>query len=97
VKPLRKDDFSKPWMIWDNIVLAHLLGMTESEERPRPKLNDEITFVHADAGSARKITWITRVDSKRLWADFLGLLDNYQATHAVTPAPVPGRLGFMDP
>jgi len=85
VKPLRKDDFSKPWMIWDNIVLAHLLGMTESEERSRPRLRDDMIFQHARAGAPRKITWMTRVDSKALWADFLGLLDRYQATHAIRP------------
>lgn len=85
VKPLRKDDFSKPWMIWDNIVLAHLLGMTEAEQRPRPRLGDDMIFQHAPADSPRKITWITRVDSKTLWSDFLTLLDRYQATHAIRP------------
>lgn len=95
VKPLRKDDFSKPWMIWDNIVLAHLLGFTESVEHSRPKLGDDMIFQHAD--SPRKITWITRVDSQRLWADFLALLDQYQATHAVASAGFPGRLLFGDP
>lgn len=95
VKPLRKNDFSKPWIIWDNITLAHLLGMTTSQEYPRPVLGDNIRFTPGKTD--RKITWITSVDSKRMWADFLKRLDDYQQTHAVQPAPVPGRLGFMMP
>jgi hypothetical protein len=96
VKPSRVNDFSKPWMIWDNIVVAHLLGMTESEEAPRPKMQENMEFAH-QPGSTRKMTWITRVDSAMMWADFLRLLDEYQATHAVAPAPFVGRLSFLDP
>jgi purine nucleosidase len=83
VKPLRKDDFSKPWMIWDNITLAYLLGMTETQEAPRPRLTDAMTFAPRP-GSAARMTWITRVDSARLWADFLQRLDHFQATHALS-------------
>jgi purine nucleosidase len=97
VKPQRKNDFTKTWPIWDNIVLAHLLGMTTAEDRPRPKMGVDMIFAHQPANAAQRITWITAVDSKRLWADFLALLDNYQATHAVYPAPYPGRLGFGTP
>ena len=97
VKPLRKDDFSKPWMIWDNIVLAHLLGYTNSTEYPRPRLGDDMIFQHPAAPAGPTITWITRVDSTRMWASFLALLDEYQATHAVRAAPYPGRLSFGMP
>ncbi|MBY0505927.1 MAG: nucleoside hydrolase [Bryobacteraceae bacterium] len=85
VKPLRKDDFSKPWMIWDNIVLAHLLGMTESREADRPAMTEAMSFTPSTV-PGRKMTWITRVDSARMWADFVERLDLYQSTHAV-----PGR------
>lgn len=81
VKPWRKNDFSKPWIIWDNIVLAHLLGMTTQETYPRPRLRDDMTFEHVQ--SNRTITWITSLDEKRLWADFLKKLEIYQRTHAV--------------
>ena len=81
VKPFRKNDFSRPWIIWDNIVLAHLLGMTTQETYPRPRLRDDMTFEHVQ--SNRTITWITSVDEKRLWADFLKKLEIYQRTHAV--------------
>jgi inosine-uridine nucleoside N-ribohydrolase len=81
VKPWRKDDFSKPWIIWDNITLAYVLGMTTQEVHPRPRLRDNMTFEHVPTG--KTITWITAVDSKRMWADFLEKLEAYQRTHAV--------------
>ena len=81
VKPLRKEDFSRPWIIWDNVVMAYVLGMTTQVEYPRPRLRDDMTFepIRTD----KKITWITSVDEKRLWADFIEKLDGYQRTHAV--------------
>jgi len=81
VKPIRKNDFSRPWIIWDNVVLAYVLGMTTHQTHPRPRLNDDMSFEHAQTD--RTITWITSVDEKRLWADFLSKLDKYQRTHAV--------------
>lgn len=84
VKPLRKNDFTKPWMIWDNITLAYLLGMAEVREAPRPGMNEQMEFVPGRNPAAR-MTWITRVDAKRMWADFVERLDRFQATHAVPP------------
>jgi inosine-uridine nucleoside N-ribohydrolase len=83
VKPMRKNDFSKPWVIWDTIVLAHLLDMTTSEEYARPVMRDDMKFEHP--ATREKITWITSVDSKKMWADFLARLDEYQSTHTVPP------------
>jgi len=91
VKPWRKDDFSKPWIIWDNITLAYVLGLTSQEVHPRPRMRGDMTFEHAPTD--KKITWITAVDSKRMWTDFLTKLETYQRTHAVgqvkTCAPLP--------
>jgi purine nucleosidase len=81
VKPLRKQDFSKPWVIWDNIVLAYLLGMTKQEIYPRPVLQDDMKFSHPETD--RKIIWITEIDSQRFWADFLEKLEKYEATHSL--------------
>jgi hypothetical protein len=81
VKPLRVNDFSKPWIIWDIITLCYLEGMTEEKEVPRPVLGEDLSFV---PGKGREqITWITKVDSERLWKDFLERIDLYQQTHAV--------------
>jgi purine nucleosidase len=81
VKPRRIDDFSKPWIIWDNVVLAYVLGMTEQKTYPRPQLKDDMGFEHVQTN--KTITWITDIDEKRLWADFLDKLDSHQRTHAV--------------
>ena len=94
VKPLRVDDFSKPWVIWDDIALAYVLGMTKQHTLPRPSMRDDMTFAQVNTDQA--ITWITDVDEERMWADFLSLVDAYQRTHAVRRGMV-GRLTFMMP
>lgn len=81
VKPLRQNDFSKPWVIWDLITLAYTEGLTEQEPVPRPVLEDTMVFGHVKTDDT--ITWITGLDSKRLWADFIEKLDTYERTHAV--------------
>lgn len=87
VKPLRKNDFSKPWIIWDTITVAYLGGMTTQRSYPRPVLNDDMRFDHVQ--TTRKITWITGVDSTRMWADFLNKLDAYERTHKLTTSCAP--------
>lgn len=81
VKPLRRDDFTKPWMIWDIITLAYLEGMTTQKTIPRPHLNSDMSFGNPDA--KQTVLWITHVDSSRLWPDFLQKLDFYQRTHRI--------------
>ena len=95
VKPLRVNDFSKPWVIWDNITLAYVLGMTTQHTLPRAKLRDDMTFEQVKTNQT--VTWITDVDEQRMWADFLKLVDEYQRTHAVDGKPMPHRLTFMLP
>ncbi|MEJ7617768.1 MAG: nucleoside hydrolase [Pyrinomonadaceae bacterium] len=97
VKPLRVNDFSKPWIIWDNITLAYILEMTEQHARPRPRMKDDMTFELAAGATNRTVTWITDVDEKRMWADYLSLLDQYQRTHAVSHRDLRPRLTFLAP
>lgn len=87
VKPLRKNDFSKPWIIWDIITLAYVEGMTTQSTYPRPVLEDDMHFDHVK--TSRTITWITGVNSKRLWVDFLSKLDTYQRTHKLSTECAP--------
>jgi purine nucleosidase len=95
VKPLRVNDFSKPWVIWDNITLAYALGMTTQHTLPRPRMRFDMTFEQVKTDQT--VTWITDVDEKRMWADFLNLVDEYQRTHAVDNRPMVHRLTFMLP
>lgn len=92
VKPIRVNDFSKPWVIWDNITLAYVLGLTEQQTAPRPRLQDDFTFAPSSAN--RTVTWITDVDEQKLWTDFLHLLDEYQRTHQVSHQGLTQRLSF---
>lgn len=81
VKPLRRNDFSKPWVIWDIITLAYLEGMASEETLPRQHLNADLSLTNGYPGGTVK--WISRVDSKKLWSDFLEKLDIYQRTHRI--------------
>lgn len=80
VKPLRVNDFSKPWIIWDIITLAYVKGMATGETLPRPRLEDDLSLRLATSG--KTMTWITAVDSKRMWTDFVDQLDDFQRHHA---------------
>jgi purine nucleosidase len=92
VKPLRVNDFSKPWVIWDDITLAYVLGMTTQHTRPRPKMRDNMTFEQIPTDQV--VTWITDVDEPKMWADFFRLLDKYQRTHAIDNRRRGNRLTF---
>jgi purine nucleosidase len=81
VKPLRVDDFSKPWVIWDTVTLAYVLGMTTQETIPRPRLTAGLDFEQVK--TEKTVTWVTGVDSARMWADFVEKLDAYERTHAI--------------
>ena len=94
VKPLRVNDFTKTWPIWDNITLAFVLSMTSQHDLPRRGLKENMTF--AAVKTDQTVTWITDIDEKRMWSDFLALIDNYQRTHKVTKRSF-GRLTFGMP
>ena len=82
VKPLRTDDFTKPWMIWDIITIAYLEGMATAEAKPRPALNDEGTLGHPETDQT--VIWITSVDSSHLWSNFQATIHAYLITHTVS-------------
>jgi inosine-uridine nucleoside N-ribohydrolase len=84
VKPLRVNDFSKPWIIWDIITIAYLEGLTKQDSIPRPSLTDDLALKKS-AHPAGEINWITSIDSQRLWTEFSRRLESFQATHALPP------------
>jgi purine nucleosidase len=92
VKPLRVNDFSKPWVIWDDITLAYVLGMTQQHTLPRPKLRDNMTFEQIQTDQV--VTWITDVDEQQMWGDFFRLVDKYQRTHSISNRRSGNRLTF---
>jgi inosine-uridine nucleoside N-ribohydrolase len=94
-KPMRKNDLTKPKVIWDIVVVAYILGMTSTEIHPRPIMKDDATFEHVPTKNT--ITWITKIEERRLWADFLDKLDRYQRSHAVGHSPITTRYTFLMP
>lgn len=82
VKPLRVDDFSKPWVIWDTVVLAYEQGMTTQKTVSRPRLADNLSFEQVKTD--KTMNWVTSIDSTAMWADFVAKLDQYERTHALS-------------
>jgi inosine-uridine nucleoside N-ribohydrolase len=93
VKPMRVNDFSKSWPIWDNITLAYVLGMTTQHQSPRPRMRDNMTF---EPGNTGEVTWITDVEEHLMWSDFLKLVDDYQRRHPIRSRQL-NRLTFGMP
>ncbi|MCC6731048.1 MAG: nucleoside hydrolase [Chthonomonadales bacterium] len=66
---------SDAWPVWDEIVVAHLLGLSAVRRHPRPLLREDLTFgSRSDAAADRGIDWITDVDDAGLWEDLAGKL-----------------------
>ena len=75
------------WPVWDEVTVAYLLGFTTSEEHPRPRMRDDMVFEHPAGGTGGPaITWITSIDSAKLWSDFTGKLDRALAASGLTSA-----------
>jgi inosine-uridine nucleoside N-ribohydrolase len=61
------------WPVWDLISVADLLGLATTETHPRPRLRDDVTFDLAGT-SAGEIRWITSLDERHLWDQFVRLV-----------------------
>jgi inosine-uridine nucleoside N-ribohydrolase len=63
------------WPVWDEIVVAHLLGLTTVVQVTRPRLLDDMQFdLSTPNGTAG---WITEVDSEALWRDFASRIQTH--------------------
>lgn len=60
------------WPIWDEVTVAHLLGLTEVDVKPRPRLRDDLTFDHSDPRGT--IGWVRSLNTGALWDDLAGCL-----------------------
>ncbi len=55
------------WPVWDEIVVAHLLGLTRCVSSQRPELLSDLSFRYGeDRGTMQ---WVEHVDVERLWSD----------------------------
>ncbi|MBM3500162.1 MAG: hypothetical protein FJX74_16015 [Armatimonadetes bacterium] len=62
----------KVWPIWDVITGAYLLGFATVTEYHRPRIGTDLLFDHTNPRG--QLTWVTRVDTQRFWADFAAKL-----------------------
>jgi purine nucleosidase len=67
------------WVIWDEVVAAYALGMAQGTEVPRPELQPNLMFSHPETRD--RITWITQIDTKRVWHDFTGKIERRDDLH----------------
>jgi inosine-uridine nucleoside N-ribohydrolase len=69
------------WSVWDEVVVAHMLGMTKAERHTRPKLREDLSF---DNSAGRGVmTWVTAIDGGRLWTHLSDRLQQAQRTSRV--------------
>jgi purine nucleosidase len=73
----------KLWGVWDEVVVAHMLGMTKTERHARPKLRADLSF--DQSAKHGTITWVTAIEGGRLWADLADRLQQAQRTVRVEP------------
>jgi purine nucleosidase len=72
------------WVIWDTVVVAHLLGFTTERTYPRPSLDlRDLSFSFPKTG--KTIRWITSIDQDRMWPDFVQRLDSLNRAAAKKP------------
>jgi len=71
-----RDVGPQQWVIWDVIVVTDLLGYAQTATYPRPELNTvdlHFSFPKTD----ETVNWITDVQEKPMWADFLRKIDEH--------------------
>ncbi len=67
----------KLWAVWDEVTVAHMLGMTKTEQHERPNLRAaDLSF--GDSAKHGTITWVTAIEGGRLWADLAERLQKAQ-------------------
>jgi len=68
----------RQWVIWDIVVVARMLGYTQSKVYPRPELNTaDLTFSFPKTN--KTVNWITNINGKAVWADLLKKIDRHNA------------------
>ena len=61
------------WAIWDEVVVAYVLGVARGKVVARPQLVAGFLFSHPETD--QRITWMTRIDADELWRDLARKLD----------------------
>ena len=65
---------SDRWPVWDEAVVAIVLGLTTQQELPRPALADDGSFSFPNTRSQARYRWVGSIDREHLFGDLVGLL-----------------------
>lgn len=82
--PARPDE-PPSWPIWDEVVVAHLLGKTRSEVRPRPTLTDDFKLV--SSSRVGSVIWITDIQRDAVFTDFKRSISGYAKAQPLVDYP----------
>jgi inosine-uridine nucleoside N-ribohydrolase len=67
------------WVIWDEVVVAYALNLASGNVVARPHLEPDLSFSHPRTNA--RITWLTRIETNRVWRDFTTKLDANPSGH----------------
>src|SRR4051812_42058810 len=65
---------SDRWPVWDEAVVAIVLGLTGQRELPRPALADDGSFSFPNTKSQARYRWVGSIDREHLYGDLVDLL-----------------------
>jgi purine nucleosidase len=55
------------WPVWDEALIAVLLGLSQDQRRPRPRLNPDATFAFPNRMSRAPFKWVVSIDRTGLF------------------------------
>ena len=65
---------SDRWPVWDEEVVAVILGLAARRELPRPALDDDVSFSFPNANSHAPYRWVGSIDREHLLGDLVDQL-----------------------
>jgi hypothetical protein len=77
------------WPVWDEAVVAIVLGLTGQRELPRPAVADDTSFSFPNAKSHAPYRWVDTIDRARLYGDLVGLVGR-RGSEGDGGSPAPG-------
>jgi inosine-uridine nucleoside N-ribohydrolase len=68
------------WPVWDEALIAVLLGLSQDQRRARPRLNPDATFAFPNRTSRASFKWVVSIDRKRLFGHLRRQLQRSQSS-----------------
>ena len=81
------------WPVWDEVAVAHLLGLTQSRVYPRPIMREDTRFIHRPRRArGATITWIVAINSQLLWENLTARLEQANSRFRAQAVSVIGAM-----